>query len=182
MENGSVIISKIIIFFKMLNRFYENSVTYKAVKKIEAIAVKGLIVGSVCKVLKKANHNNYIEGSLLMMSIFKVFNSTFSIIKKMYLSLAGFNSKSANKNLFDKLVLPLTKLEKSVPAAASLLFGFFSIRTILAIISQYGFTSVAINATISVIFLILAFIDFDFLSKSVNGSTPKKLITWLFSD
>lgn len=182
MENNSVIISKVISFFKILNEFYEYSITYRVFKNIGNISLKSFIMGNIYKGFIIHPHNRYAEGSLIIKCVFNIFNSIFYLLRKFYLFLAKVNLKSSNKYLFDKVVSPLTTCEKGVSAFFSALFGFFFIRTVISLTFGLGLLPIIINVILSITFFILAFIDFSFLIRTIKGCIPSKILLWLYKE
>jgi len=124
MGNNSFIISTVITIFKALNRFYENSILFKNLKRLESLALKGFIVGTIYKYLNKPTDNNFAEGSLIITVVLKIFATIMNVVRKFYLVLAGLNLGSLNKALFDK-VMSMTAIASIVNLKVA--FGVFII-------------------------------------------------------
>lgn len=181
-DKNSFIIFKLLSFFNKLNEFYEYSVTYKVFNKIGTASFNSFIIGNCYKKFTSPTHINYAEGSLIITTIFRVFSVIFNFLKQLYVLLAKLNLTSKNKKIFDKFIAPLTSIEKGVPAIFSVLSGVFFIRVIISILSGFGISVIIINTILCLIFILLTFVNFSFLSRVISGSFPIKIINWLFKE
>lgn len=179
-HKNSFIISKLLKIFNKLNEFYEHSVTYKIFNKIGKALFNSFIIGNSYNKFISPIQNNYTEGSLIISTIFKGFSAVFNFFKQLYLLLAKLNLTSKNKKIFDKFIAPLTSIEKGTDAIFSVLSGLFFGRIIIGIFSGYEISAIIINIIVCLIFILLTFVNFSFLSRVINGSFPVKIINWLF--
>ena len=168
---NSSIISGVFKIFAVLNEWYEYSFTHKMMTDLFSAFERSFIVGPVYRGFTKEGRRSYTEGSLIIGVPIRILSVIMVGLKYVFNGVSKFNEGGVNHILFKNLIKPLGELTTGLNLLFILLFGFFSVRTIMAfnIMDLSGLA----------VFLVLSMTKTDVLIKMVIGCFPSKIIMWI---
>ena len=180
MIKNSFFINLLLRILRYLNNMYEKSFIYFAINKISNKALDSCIIGNIYRKLKEGYNNNFAKGSIIIGFIFAVCKKVVKFFKTIYSKISAKNTDSVNYKLFEKFIKPLKNYGIFIQTFFASMFGFFLIRTIIVILGNHSTKSILLNLILSLISLVITFINSDLLVKLINNCIPSKVITWLF--